>query len=81
MPERIEDTIKLLVEEGRKKGYLTYGEMNKLLEESGLAERASQRSSRRWLTHPSAICERHEFPVQRKRMCVVCLPTCARGLR
>ena len=33
MSERIEDTIKLLVEEGRKKGFLTYGEMNKLLED------------------------------------------------
>ena len=31
--ERIEDTIKLLVDEGRKKGFLTYGEMNKLLED------------------------------------------------
>ena len=33
MAERIEDTIKLLVDEGRKKGFLTYGEMNKLLED------------------------------------------------
>jgi RNA polymerase primary sigma factor len=33
MSERIEDTIKLLVDEGRKKGFLTYGEMNKLLED------------------------------------------------
>ena len=33
MAERIEDTIKLLVEEGRKRGFLTYGEMNKLLED------------------------------------------------
>jgi len=33
MSERIEDTVKLLVEEGRKKGFLTYSEMNRLLED------------------------------------------------
>jgi RNA polymerase primary sigma factor len=31
--ERAEDTVKLLLEEGRKKGYLTYSEMNRLLED------------------------------------------------
>jgi RNA polymerase primary sigma factor len=31
--EKIEETIKLLVEEGRKKGFLTYTEMNRLLED------------------------------------------------
>ena len=33
MSDRIEDTVKTLVEEGRKKGFLTYAEMNKLLED------------------------------------------------
>ncbi|MCC7015383.1 MAG: RNA polymerase sigma factor RpoD [Planctomycetes bacterium] len=33
MSEKIDDTVKLLVEEGRKKGYLTYSEMNRLLED------------------------------------------------
>jgi RNA polymerase primary sigma factor len=33
MSERIEDTIKQLVDEGRKKGFLTYSEMNRLLED------------------------------------------------
>jgi RNA polymerase primary sigma factor len=33
MSEKIEDTLKLLIEEGRKKGFLTYSEMNKLLED------------------------------------------------
>jgi len=33
MSERIEDTIKQLVDEGRKKGFLTYTEMNRLLED------------------------------------------------
>jgi RNA polymerase primary sigma factor len=33
MAEKTEDTIKHLVEEGRKKGFLTYTEMNKLLED------------------------------------------------
>ena len=33
MAEKIEETIKHLIEEGRKKGFLTYSEMNKLLEE------------------------------------------------
>jgi RNA polymerase primary sigma factor len=33
MAEKIEETIKHLVEEGRKKGVLTYSEMNKLLED------------------------------------------------
>jgi RNA polymerase primary sigma factor len=33
MAEKIEDTIKLLIEEGRKKGSLTYTEMNRLLED------------------------------------------------
>jgi RNA polymerase primary sigma factor len=33
MAEKIEETIKLLIDEGRKKGFLTYTEMNKLLEE------------------------------------------------
>jgi RNA polymerase primary sigma factor len=33
MSERNEDTVKLLIEEGRKKGYLTYSEMNRLLED------------------------------------------------
>jgi len=36
MAEKIEETIKHLVEEGRKKGVLTYSEMNKLLEEQFL---------------------------------------------
>jgi RNA polymerase primary sigma factor len=31
--EKAEETIKLLVEEGRKKGFLTYTEMNRLLED------------------------------------------------
>ena len=33
MSDRIEETVKTLVEEGRKKGFLTYAEMNKLLED------------------------------------------------
>jgi len=33
MSDRIEDTVKQLVEEGRKRGYLTYAEMNKILED------------------------------------------------
>jgi RNA polymerase primary sigma factor len=33
MPEKLETTIKTLVEEGRKQGYLTYPEMNRLLED------------------------------------------------
>src|SRR5436853_4901335 len=33
MAEKIEETIKLLIDEGRKKGFLTYADMNKLLEE------------------------------------------------
>jgi RNA polymerase primary sigma factor len=33
MSERIEDTAKNLVEEGKKKGFLTYAEMNRLLED------------------------------------------------
>ena len=33
MSERIEETIKLLVEEGRTKGFLSYADMNRLLEE------------------------------------------------
>ncbi|MFN0241465.1 MAG: RNA polymerase sigma factor RpoD [Planctomycetota bacterium] len=33
MAEKIEETIKLLIEEGRRKGFLTYSEMNKLLED------------------------------------------------
>src|SRR5436190_75822 len=36
MAEKIEETIKHLIEEGRKKGVLTYSEMNKLLEEQFL---------------------------------------------
>jgi RNA polymerase primary sigma factor len=31
--ERIEPSVKLLLEEGRRKGYLTYGEMNRILAE------------------------------------------------
>ena len=33
MADTTEETIKLLVEEGRRKGFLTYAEMNKLLED------------------------------------------------
>jgi RNA polymerase primary sigma factor len=33
MSDRIEDTIKSLIEEGRRKGFLTYVEMNALLED------------------------------------------------
>ena len=33
MAEKLEDTVKLLIEEGRKKGSLTYSEMNRLLED------------------------------------------------
>jgi RNA polymerase primary sigma factor len=33
MSERIEETIKALIEEGRRKGFLTYSEMNGLLED------------------------------------------------
>ena len=36
MTEKIEDTIKLLVDEGKQKGFLTYAEMNKLLEDQFL---------------------------------------------
>jgi RNA polymerase primary sigma factor len=36
MSEKIDDTIKALVEEGRRKGFLTYGEMNRLLEDQFL---------------------------------------------
>jgi RNA polymerase primary sigma factor len=36
MAEKIEETVKLLVEEGRRKGFLTYSEMNKLLEDQFL---------------------------------------------
>jgi RNA polymerase primary sigma factor len=36
MAERIEDIIKLLVEEGNRRGFLTYQEMNKLLEDQFL---------------------------------------------
>src|SRR5260221_3177294 len=31
--EKVEETIKLLIEEGRKKGVLSYTEMNRLLED------------------------------------------------
>ncbi len=33
MADRVDDTIKVLIEEGRRKGFLTYAEMNKLLED------------------------------------------------
>ena len=33
MSDRTEETIKVLVEEGHRKGYLTYAEMNKILED------------------------------------------------
>jgi RNA polymerase primary sigma factor len=33
MSEKIEDTIKNLVDEGRRKGFLTYAEMNKIMED------------------------------------------------
>ena len=33
MTDKIEETLKLLVEEGRRKGFLTYGEMSKMLED------------------------------------------------
>ena len=33
MSEKIEDTIKSLVDEGRRKGFLTYAEMNKIMED------------------------------------------------
>ncbi len=33
MSEKIEDTIKLLTDEGRRKGFLTYSEMSKLLDD------------------------------------------------
>ncbi len=36
MSEKIDDTIKALVDEGRRKGFLTYGEMNRLLEDQFL---------------------------------------------
>ena len=36
MADRIEDIIKLLVEEGGRRGFLTYQEMNKLLEDQFL---------------------------------------------
>ncbi len=33
MADKLEDAIKVLLEEGRKRGFLTYGEMNRLLED------------------------------------------------
>ncbi|MFT5284403.1 MAG: RNA polymerase primary sigma factor [Planctomycetota bacterium] len=33
MSDRIEETVKLLIEEGRTKGYLSYADMNRLMEE------------------------------------------------
>ena len=36
MAERIEDIVKVLLEEGNRKGFLTYAEMNKLLEDQFL---------------------------------------------
>ena len=36
MSEKIDDTIKALVDEGRRKGFLTYGDMNRLLEDQFL---------------------------------------------
>ena len=36
MSEKIEDTIKLLIDEGRRKGYLTITEMNRLLDDQFL---------------------------------------------
>ena len=36
MADKIEETVKLLIEEGRRKGFLTYPEMNKLLEDQFL---------------------------------------------
>jgi RNA polymerase primary sigma factor len=36
MAERIEDIVKALIEEGNRKGFLTYAEMNKLLEDQFL---------------------------------------------
>ena len=36
MPDTIDTTIKLLVDEGRKRGFLTHAEMNKLLEDQFL---------------------------------------------
>ena len=33
MTDRIEETIKLLTEEGRRKGFLTYAEMSKLMDD------------------------------------------------
>jgi RNA polymerase primary sigma factor len=36
MAERIEDIVKLLIEEGNRRGFLTYQEMNKLLEDQFL---------------------------------------------
>ena len=36
MSDRFEETVKQLVEEGRRKGYLTFSEMNKLLEDQFL---------------------------------------------
>jgi RNA polymerase primary sigma factor len=36
LSDKIDDTIKLLLEEGKRKGFLTYSEMNKLLEDQFL---------------------------------------------
>jgi len=36
MSDKIEETVKQLIEEGRRKGYLTFAEMNKLLEDQFL---------------------------------------------
>ena len=36
MADKIEETVKLLIEEGRRKGFLTYPEMSKLLEDQFL---------------------------------------------
>ena len=36
MAERIDDIVKALIEEGTRKGFLTYAEMNKLLEDQFL---------------------------------------------
>ncbi len=36
MAEKLDDTIKLLIEEGRPKGFLTYADMNRLLEDQFL---------------------------------------------
>ena len=36
MSDKLDDTIKLLLEEGRKRGFLTFGEMSRLLEDQFL---------------------------------------------